>query len=306
MRPIVSLPALPGLPGAAAAQTSELKVAVAETFLVRGGVFSAGQAGGAEESHPPAGRGRPEAPHPPRGPPGTGGPTPRSAHGRRAAAARGPLLTASRPLSCAPLARRASVLDLRSISSMMPWMWPPEIPWKSMAGGRKGHELSSARHPTISIYTRPRLSAHPREGAEARPGAACCRSRSAATLGDGGQEGQREEERRRRGAKRSAWKRKGGRKRKGKEKKKKKEGGKGAQWLPEDVQKTNKQGRREKGAGEGESYCSERDRVTNVKQLQRGEENKIWGRKKNSFEHKERKRSAIFSGPWLLASSQCL
>lgn len=35
-----------------------------------------------------------------------------------------------------------------------------------MAGGRKGHELSSARHPTISIYTRPRLSAHPSEGAE--------------------------------------------------------------------------------------------------------------------------------------------
>lgn len=26
--------------------------------------------------------------------------------------------------------------------------------------------------------------------------------------------------------------------------------------------------------------------------------------KENSFEHKERKRSAIFSGPWLLASSQ--
>lgn len=37
-----------------------------------------------------------------------------------------------------------------------------------------------------------------------------------------------------------------------------------------------------------------------------GEKNKIRGRKKNSFEHKERKRSAIFSGPRLPASSQCL
>lgn len=80
--------------------------------------------------------------------------------------ARGALvLTASRPLSCAPLARRASLLDLRSISSMMPWMWPPEMPWKSMAGGRKGHASSSARHPTISIYTRAGLSAHPSEAA---------------------------------------------------------------------------------------------------------------------------------------------
>lgn len=65
------------------------------------------------------------------------------------------------------MVRRASVLDLRSISSMIPWMWPPEIPWKSMAGGRKGHELFSARHPTISINTRLGLSVHSSEEAKA-------------------------------------------------------------------------------------------------------------------------------------------
>jgi hypothetical protein len=82
-------------------------------------------------------------------------------------AAPGLVLTASRPLSWVPLVRRASVLDLRSISSMIPWMWPPEIPWKSMAGGRKGHELFSARHPTISINTRLGLSVHSSEEAKA-------------------------------------------------------------------------------------------------------------------------------------------
>lgn len=62
------------------------------------------------------------------------------------------LLTVSRPFICPPLARRDSVLDRLSISSMIPWIWPPEIPWKSMAGGRKGQVFSSALHPTISIY----------------------------------------------------------------------------------------------------------------------------------------------------------
>lgn len=61
-------------------------------------------------------------------------------------------LTVSRPFICPPLARRDSVLDRLSISSMIPWIWPPEIPWKSMAGGRKGQVFSSALHPTISIY----------------------------------------------------------------------------------------------------------------------------------------------------------
>lgn len=63
-----------------------------------------------------------------------------------------PPLTASRPFICPALARRDSVLVRLSISSMIPWMWPPEMPWKSMAGERKGHAFPSARHPTISIY----------------------------------------------------------------------------------------------------------------------------------------------------------
>lgn len=117
---------------------------------------------------------------------------------------RRPFLTASRPLSWAPLARRASVLDLRSISSMMPWMWPPEIPWKSMAGGRKGHELSSARHPTISIYTRPGFSAHPREGEGT---AEAARWGGVAETDARGQRAKREEERGRRSGNGSARKR---------------------------------------------------------------------------------------------------
>lgn len=36
-----------------------------------------------------------------------------------------------------------------------------------MAGGRKGHELFSARHPTISINTRLGLSVHSSEEAKA-------------------------------------------------------------------------------------------------------------------------------------------
>lgn len=65
-------------------------------------------------------------------------------------------LTASLPLSRTPLARRESVLDLLSISSMMPWMWSPEIPWNSMAPAperRNVQLLASALQPTTSIYS---------------------------------------------------------------------------------------------------------------------------------------------------------
>lgn len=76
-------------------------------------------------------------------------------------------LTDSLPLSCMPFARRDSVFDLLSISSMIPWMWSPEIPWKSMAPGpgRNVQLPASVLQPTTSIYRiaalRPALSAHP-------------------------------------------------------------------------------------------------------------------------------------------------
>lgn len=186
-------------------------------------------------------------------------------------------------------------MDLRSISSIMPWMWPPEIPWKSMAGGRKGHASSSARHPTISIYTRPGLSAHPREGAEGTAKAARCGS--AETLGDTGQEGDREEERGRQGGRWSGWKRR--RKRRGINRP--------SGSLKETCRKQTNTGGAE-GRRRRRILTAPRDRVTNEKQLQRevGQGGTKSVRKENSFEHKERKRSAIFGGPWLLASSQRL
>lgn len=63
-------------------------------------------------------------------------------------------LTDSLPLSCMPFARRDSVFDLLSISSMIPWMWSPEIPWKSMAPGpgRNVQLPASVLQPTTSIY----------------------------------------------------------------------------------------------------------------------------------------------------------
>lgn len=63
-------------------------------------------------------------------------------------------LTDSLPLSCIPFARRDSVFDLLSISSMIPWIWSPEIPWKSMAPGpgRNVQLSASALQPTTSIY----------------------------------------------------------------------------------------------------------------------------------------------------------
>ena len=67
---------------------------------------------------------------------------------------RPPALTDSLPFSCMPFARRDSVFDLLSISSMIPWMWSPEIPWKSMAPG-PGRNLqlpASVLQPTTSIY----------------------------------------------------------------------------------------------------------------------------------------------------------
>lgn len=76
-------------------------------------------------------------------------------------------LTDSLPLSCMPFARRDSVFDLLSISSMIPWMWSPEIPWKSMAPGpgRNVQLPASVLQLTTSIYCaaalRPALSAHP-------------------------------------------------------------------------------------------------------------------------------------------------
>lgn len=79
-----------------------------------------------------------------------------------------PALTDSLPLSCIPFARRDSVFDLLSISSMIPWMWSPEIPWKSMAPGpgRNVQLPASVLQPTTSIYCtaalRPGVSAHPR------------------------------------------------------------------------------------------------------------------------------------------------
>lgn len=206
----------------------------------RGARFPAPQTGRLGRTRPPVWNGRPHAP-PPSGVRGRG----LGSRGARRA-----LLTASRPLSWAPLARRASVLDLRSISSMMPWMWPPEIPWKSMAGGRKGHALSSARHPTISIYTRPGLSAHPREGA---------RGRSAGTLGDTGQEGQREEERQ------PEWQvvcldeneGKGG-------------AGEAAPAAPRRRCAENKQTRAERRETQEANVTAPGDRVTNEKQLRAG------------------------------------
>lgn len=65
-----------------------------------------------------------------------------------------PALTDSLPLSCMPFVSRDSDLDRLSISSMIPWMWSPEIPWKSMAPG-PGRNLQlpgSVLQPTTSIY----------------------------------------------------------------------------------------------------------------------------------------------------------
>ena len=57
---------------------------------------------------------------------------------------------------------------------------------------------------------------------------------------------------------------------------KRKEEGRKPQRLPEgDVQKTNKHERRGKEAKKA-TLTALRDRVTNGKQLQRGEDNKIW------------------------------
>lgn len=63
-------------------------------------------------------------------------------------------LTESLPLSCMPFARRDSDLERLSISSMIPWMWSPEIPWKSMAPGpgRNVQLPGSVLQPTTSIY----------------------------------------------------------------------------------------------------------------------------------------------------------
>lgn len=89
-----------------------------------------------------------------------------------------------------------------------------------------------------------------------------------------------------------------------------KKGDKSPQQRPErDVQKTNKHGRSGRETKKT-TLTAPRDRVTNEKQLQRevgrggGRTKSV--RKENSFEHKERKRSVIFGGPWLLASSQRL
>lgn len=133
-----------------------------------------------------------------------------------------------------------------------------------MAGGRKGHELSSARHPTISIYTRPWLSAHPREGEAGTAEAA--RWGAAETLGDRGRGGEREEERKRQ----TEWKLVCS-------ERKKEEGGRKS---PSGSLKEMCGKQTNTGGGERrrrlENPTALRDRVTNGKQLQRGEENKIW------------------------------
>lgn len=70
------------------------------------------------------------------------------------------ILTVSLPFICTALARRDSVLFLLSISSMIPWMCSPEMPWKSMAAaaaaaGRNVQLLSFALHATTSINQLP-------------------------------------------------------------------------------------------------------------------------------------------------------
>lgn len=60
-----------------------------------------------------------------------------------------------------------------------------------MAGGRKGHELFSARHPTISINTRLGLSVHSSEEAKATAQGCAMQKRRDAL---GGQEQERKEE----------------------------------------------------------------------------------------------------------------
>lgn len=208
-----------------------------------------------EKTHPPAWSGGPHAAPSSTLRPGHRGSASRARRGADSRAP-GPFLTASRPLSWAPLAKRASVLDLRSISSMMPWMWPPEIPWKSMAGGRKGHELSSARHPTISIYTRPELSAHPSEGAEGTAeGCALEEHRDARGPRAGGKGKKKEAD----GVEIGLL---------GKEKKKKGAGGAPAASRRRCAE--NKQTRRRGEQRKKGDLTALRDRITNGKQLRRG------------------------------------